>query len=40
MRAESSGRRILASLRALTIYQEDETLDNMTVPTDRIVLEW
>jgi hypothetical protein len=40
MRAESSGRRILASLRAHTIYQEDGTLRNMTVPTDQIVTEW
>jgi hypothetical protein len=40
MRAESSGRRTLASLRALTLYQEDETLGNITVPTDRVVSEW
>lgn len=40
MGAESRRRHGLASMRALTLYQEDGTLLDEEVPTDRIVTEW
>lgn len=40
MGAETRRRRGLASMRVLALYQEDETLLDEEVPTDRIVKEW